>query len=419
MLEGLALSGQVPTRDELLRFSDTLLKRSIVSDKSLSAIREAINAKQIQLGAFDYLIYCPNSKQIVPDPFKRSQDPKQYILSLYLDLFAVVPDCKPLAMEVCQYNYDNKGCSGQKQEESDLIPSNLHDTAFYWWQLAPKQKAKSSKIIPLDSDCGYCITTETDLIDLINLQLNERKSIYQLAFVPSYIYRDGKMQTNNHQFGVIALTRSQGEFLGNNFTLNFQFSKMYFPKYISSTDLIARIETLKQLGLFRHLDQGLVDQSLSHVSKEPFLLVSDALMFFPNVIYTRSWHEKSGVIPYAVFVKELSRITRGEFKPKRVKDNGSKVRQQNQPMTLSFIHDGAKFKETFDDWSYGMEEIKFQLFLNTSLKQVGAKGKFYYVETSSSITNASSFIYLTETQYQAIVDKKLIPLREGRTLSQR
>ncbi|MGL4598061.1 MAG: hypothetical protein ACRCYO_11050, partial [Bacteroidia bacterium] len=222
-----------------------------------------------------------------------------------------------------------------------------------------------------------------------------------------------------YQFGVIALTCLQGKNIGDSFSKAFEFSKMYFPNYIAQKDLVAKIEILKSLGLFIHLNQNIYDESLKRVSDEPFLLVSDALKFFPNLIYTRSWYDKSGVISYSTFVRDLSTITHGEFRPKRIKDNASKMRTQKQPIALSFNYGDLKFKETFNDWLYGMEEVKFQTFLNASLKQVGAKGKFYYVETSDEDMSASSFIYLTDVQYQQIAAQNILPLRDGRAPSQK
>jgi hypothetical protein len=401
----LFVHAQVPNRQELHAFADTLASRGILYGDSLSIVRTRIDQGYIKSGTIDFLPYCKNANIFsLPAYTKAYPDPKKYLVAIYNDLVKMIPGFHSPEIEVYAHFFDRSACSqirGVMTEEvpvDQILPTNK-------WQLRVPEK-KTDKAAGYINDYGICITSEWELVRMINGLLKDRKIPYQLAWVDHNISdAQQHMISGDSIFGIICLSRTQGyRFPDENPMLGLYTS---FQGYITKPNIELAIQEYQSIGLFGHLGQQEIEGSRERSLSAPYTNFNDILALFPGVVYQT---KRFSINDYRSITKQLALISHQQFNPIEprlilpLKDSGSKC--------ISFSLNGKTYKTDpmgEGDWAY----YTYLKFINRVLDQSKIDGQFallYNTKEDKEQGIHSSFIYLTKEQATFLKRENLISI---------
>ena len=408
LLLPLYLHAQVPNKQELHAFADTLANRGILYGDSLTMVHVQIDQGNIKSGTIDFLPYCKNANIFSLPAYKKAcPDPKKYLVAIYHDLVKMIPGFDTPKIEVYTHFYDRSTCSqikgimGEEVPVGQILPTDK-------WRLCVPMK-KSSNAADYIADCDICITSESELVRIINGLLNDRKIPYQLAWVYHDITDTKQYRASRDSiFGVVCLSRAEGyRFPDENPMLGLSVS---FQGYITHPNVELAIQQYQSIGLFGHLGQQVIEGSREKALSAPYTNFNDILALFPGVVYqAKKFTDKD----YLSITKQLAFISHGQFNPTGLKI--SLASKDSEPGYISFILNGKTYKAD----PMGEAALNYYLylkFINDVLAESKIDGQFallYNTKQNKEQGIHGSFIYLTREQAAFLEEKNLISTIPG------
>ena len=399
---------QVPSQHELHTFADTLAGRQILYMDSLPAVHRLIDQGYIKSGTIDFLPYCKNANIFSLSAYTKTYlDPQKYLVAIYADMVKTIPGFRYPTLGVCTHFFDSSTCSQIKGLTEDGVPIESPLPTNKWQlHVAPEKSAKAPQPI---KDCDICITSETELVKIINDMLTRQKIPYQLALVPNYITDAGqRMASNDSVFGIICLSREQGyRFPDENPWLSLP---VFFQGYITRRHVEQAIQKYQSIGLFAHLEAQQIRISAEKALSTPYTNFNDILALFPGIVYP----EKTFSMKYyQAFTKQLTAISHHQFNPTAL----TFIRDSQDPERgyISFILNGKPYKTEImgeESWAY----YEYLRSINLALSESKIDGQFallYNTEQNKEQGIHSSFIYLTKEQSSFLKEENLVSVIPG------
>jgi hypothetical protein len=145
--------------------------------------------------------------------------------------------------------------------------------------------------------------------------------------------------------------------------------------------------------MFDHLTDRQIAIAKYKATTRENTFIDDMLSAFPGVIFRFEGEMANAKDPYIEMVREVAKISRGQFNPEKISDNFN--RRNKRVATLRFRVNHKRYKARFRKKADSMDFAVLN-FVNDVVSK-NLRGKFYFFYDGGEDTNA---IYLTPTQYE-------------------
>ncbi len=364
------------------KFIDSLQKYQMISSQRRMELLNSYKEYELK-SDFDIVRYCDNVK--VFDLNKYSKVPQIGYRQIFEEIKAIIPKFDFQNFNAKVENNSDRELSSIEQRiaiEFELDGRKYRNSFFYDW--IDKKTKKGKEQNPL-------LVTNNDIHKGINKVLADRNSLQRLYFVnkkPEHENPYGK-----DEFALILMTEEQYKLWGTFNTQYFIFEENHSNHFNSET-VSKIVEDYEKIGLFGHLTQLEIQKGKKKVEEladaKSYL---DILSCFPKTLIYSDGEMSFVDSPYQDLIKEFSELSRGFFKPTKIKDNYAKDYQAKKNNTVfSFEFNGRQYSkklEIHDDW------IDFEVInlVEEALKDNNIDGQIYFV--NSDIT----YLFLTKEQY--------------------
>ena len=176
--------------------------------------------------------------------------------------------------------------------------------------------------------------------------------------------------------------------------------------YLTTNQINEAIVGWQKCGLFKHLSSEQIETAKKQALGSDNENLNDALIHFPNVIYSFDTELGNMYDPYAELLKEFSKVSHGNFNPTDISDNFSKP--INNKVTVKFTinkHIYSKDFKIHDDWI----DPDFIDFIKQTVKENLLQGQFYeLIEGGQGVY----IIFITADQEKYLKKNKLVIFAE-------
>jgi hypothetical protein len=365
------------------KFIDSLHKYQMISSQKRTELLNSYKEYELKSN-FEIVRYCNNVK--VFDLSKYSKVPQIGYKQIFEEIKAIIPkfDFQNFIAKI--ETLDDRGLTSIEQRvafEFELGGRKYRNSFFYDW--IDKKTKKGREQSPL-------LVTNNDIHKGINKVLADRNSLQRLYFV------NKKPENENFygkdEFALILMTEEQYKLWGTFNAQYFIFEENHSNRFNSET--VSKImEDYERIGLFGHLTQLEIQKGKKKVEElADAKSYMDILSCFPKTLIYSDGEMSFVDSPYQDLMKEFSELSRGFFKPIKIKDNYAKDYQAKKSETIfSFEFNSRQYSkklEIHDDW------IDFEVInlVEEALKDSNIDGQIYFV--NSDIT----YLFLTREQYE-------------------
>jgi hypothetical protein len=364
------------------KFLDSLQKYQIISSQKKM---ELLNSyKEFELKSdFEIVRYCNNVK--VFDLSKYSKMPQIGYKQVFEEIKAIIPQFDFNNFNAKIENVDDRESTSIEQRvaiEFELDGKKYRNSFFYDW--IDKKTKKGKEQSPL-------LVTNIDIHKGINKVLADRNSPQRLYFVNKK--PENENPYGKDEFALILMTEEQYKLWGTFNAQYFIFEENHSNRFNSET-VSKIVEEYERIGMFSHLTQLEIQKGKKKVDElanaKSYL---EILSCFPKTLIYSDGEMSFVDSPYQDLMREFSELSRGLFKPTKIKDNYAKDYQAKKKETIfSFEFNGLQYSKKLiiqDDW------IDFEVvnLVEKALKDNNVDGNTYFV--NSDIT----YLFLTKEQH--------------------
>lgn len=379
----MALKADYMSSERLKKYANFLKENKIVDTKYQNLLSAIDNEKIIE--PIEFLAYC--EKSIIIDAKNYSNKPEEYLEAIHKQTASLMP-------ELSFTDFDFKITL---DDEMSSYGDNFYKCVVTFKSNGKIYKQKSGFYPSTKNDYSTGKINIDTYYQIFNKVLIDLNSPYLLHNVQ--IYNDNN--TENKVFGIIALTKEQGQILYEQISYVTPSYEEY-KKAPTSENIEQAIESFTKIGLLSSLTANEINQGKEKVAEQINGDYSSVLSAFPNIIYWFDTELGNLENPYAELVSEFSKISHNEFKPTDIV-NDFDIEKSNQSK-LDFKIGNKSYSKVLkinNDW---IDESFFD-FMNSVATENKLKGQFYNLHTGGQ---DALVIYLTKEQYKYIKENKLL-----------
>ena len=187
------------------------------------------------------------------------------------------------------------------------------------------------------------------------------------------------------------------------------FLSSFFPsvkKFLRVDQIENAISGWQQAGILNHLTKEQILVAKTKVFKENRENLNDVIINFPGVVYWFDTELENLKDPYSEFIRKLSEISHGVFRPTNISDHFNAASKSG--VTVRFSLNNNEYSKTFQiqgDWI----DPTILDFVEQVVMKNNLNGQFYQLYEGGQ---GGIIIFLTSKQYQELKTKELLIFAE-------
>ena len=299
--------------DVSVNLFEALNKNGVIENEKYGQLKADIYTNKLR-SPYQILTYCNNAGMV--DLSKTDRKPETYLNEIHKLTSAVLPE-----LMYTDFKFEFATETGSFSD-----PDAIHYVTV--------SLKSNSKVYKMKSFIELKVTgNNLDQIVKIDIQeyykifnkiLKDQQSPYRIHLVGSN--HDQSEGFDPYQyFGVIALKENQAAlFEPNNQILG--VTKENYNNEVTSDRINKEIQEFKKMGLFKHLTESQINESLENIEKTNVNSFYELLYNFPDVILSLAYEQEDVGSVYGEIVKMYAQISRKEFNPTAITNNFNQLK---------------------------------------------------------------------------------------------
>lgn len=253
------------------------------------------------------------------------------------------------------------------------------------------------------------------LIEFIDQLLADFNSSYRLRYLTLHI--NTEIFSNGKKEVAICRVEAQNENIFEFYSIQRKFlfngPMLHFRLPLSYTHIEYAIHHFKACGMFAHLSDQQLNDTLSTVPQKTYQNVGDLLLIFPDTVAVAQRHFITGQKPYQDFLEALGRISKGKLSFSNISDEsiGELDYHSTKHFDITFTIDEkehivncSSVAGQFDDWSF-IGHLK-----NNIIKEYYTE--YDLVQFIGSDSETDLYVFMTREQKKYLQKVKLLNIVE-------
>jgi hypothetical protein len=372
---------------KIISFGEKLLTNQVISKEAFDSLQQ--DAKADRITSHNQLIgYCKQAIQL--DLAKYSDDPAVYLEQIHREVSGLLPE---LSFTGFKYKIEVDSAISDANYTSYNVTVSIKVNGKPYRQKSFISPEKIGKKDNYFGKIGY-----QEFYQIFNKILADNQSELRLHNLRS-TFADAGMQTHRN-IGIIVLKKAQTEMF-RYFGSYLDPSYENFKNKLTSKFIKDAIVKYQELGLFKHLTDVQVKAGQTKVAEADIKHINEVLLYFPGVVHMFDTELGNLEDPYAELVREMAKISHGDFKPEEVRDDFD----LNKPRaTVSFKLAGKSYKTELaveSDWI----DTEFFRFVDGIVEENKLPGRFCDLYSGGQ---EAIIIYLTPEQQKYLRENRIL-----------
>jgi hypothetical protein len=417
-LANLAIEKDLFIESKINLFLEKMLDKDVISKDNLNKIKDLIKIGQLK-EYFDFVEYCHFARKFSLKEYDKT--PSIFLENLCRDIASLMPECLDFS-NFCSYIEDNN-CNDNVTISFEINGKTYKQTFRMWTHSELAEVYYSYQLY--------------DFHNIFNKVLAVQKSIFRLHLVQNanHSYLNSESY-NENPFYFIALTEKQQDiffeplitfspkeydhlifnkgliskapierYIATRDCVPVILSRISFNTYVVTPDILNTVNQFKEIGIFNNLSIADFEEGLLEATRdEPFDETDNPrwiLRSFPSLTCRINYLDAVDELdkPYMGFLKILTKLSNGKFKPQNIVDNYDS--DEYSSFDFSFELNGEKY-HTKLEYQSDNTDLRFMDLVEKAVKEQIKDGQFYYYDHGERI------IFLTKKKYKLLKKRRLI-----------
>jgi hypothetical protein len=214
-------------------------------------------------------------------------------------------------------------------------------------------------------------------------------------------YGDNSIYNNKNEFALILLNQEQRNLWkdeNNDVDIEMYFlSTEIHDNRFNTKNIEKIIQEYEKIGLFFNLSEAEIEKGRENIKNKEIDNYFDILLCFPKQVMFFGWEVIDSQNPYKNLLLEFSKVSKGKFIPKNIKDSFEEDMESMKDSTdFSFDFNGKNYEISLLIDGY-LLDLNFIDFIKNTLKENNIDEKLYLCEKDEE---AASYIFLSNSQYE-------------------